>query len=119
MDPKQIYMILLEQEETAKKTLHGLEAKRPSAEKVMNPEEADDATAEWMEMYNYYTNRLEEIHEAMEEVEAELPDPNECSVHQLVGNGAGLCSTASRYSVPIGGNGCPHCLRDQFKVSKE
>ena len=116
MNAERVYKMLLKQEKNAKTTLLWLEGKRPSADKVMNPEEVDEATAEWLEMYNHYVNRLKEIHEAMEEVEAELPDPNECHVHQLLGNGSGLCATASCYSVPIGGNGCPHCLRDQFNL---
>jgi hypothetical protein len=113
MDATRRYMGLLKQKSAAEEALRGLEALRPSADKLMNPEEADDATTEWLDMFNYYTNRLEEILEVMEEVEAELPDPNECPVHRMVGGGAGLCSTASRYSVPIGGNGCPFCLRDK------
>ena len=113
------YMNLLEQKETVKDAVSSLEAVRPLMNKLMNPEEADDDSMEWLDMFNYYTDRLEQILEEMEEVEADLPDPNECPVHQIVDNGAGLCATASRYSVPQGGNGCQFCLREQFQLNKE
>ena len=107
------YIQLLKQKGVANDAMRGLEAVRPSTEKLMNPEEADEPTTEWLDMYNYYMNRLEEILEEMEDIEAQLPDPNKCPVHGMVGDGAGLCSTASRYSVPFGGNGCQFCLCDQ------
>ena len=112
------YNKLLQQKWDTVEALRGLEAVRPPTNQLMNPEEADDASVEWLDMFNYYTNRLEQILEDMEDAEGDLPDPNECPVHQLVDNGAGLCATASRYSAPQGGNGCQFCLRDQFEVKK-
>jgi hypothetical protein len=108
------YTELLTQKRDAEKALDGLNAVRPSAEKLTNP---DEATTEWLDMFNYYINRIRDILEEMSEVEAELPDPNECPVHRMVGIGAGLCPTASCYSAPIGGNGCKFCLRDQHELN--
>jgi hypothetical protein len=118
------YMKLLEQKRETEEALRGLEAVRPPTNQLMNPEEAEHAgneveVSEWLDMFNYYTERLEDILDEMEVLEAELPPSDECYVHQLVGNGAGLCATASRYSAPQGGNGCQFCLCDQSKVGKE
>lgn len=110
-------MKLLKAKDAAEDALRGLNAVRPPTNELMNPEEASEASTEWVEMYNYYTNRLENILEEMSDLEAILPSADECNVHQLAGNGAGLCSTASRYSVPTG-NGCAFCLRDQHALAK-
>lgn len=112
------YMRLLKMKDYIEEALWDLEQRRPPTNQLMNPEEATEASMEWLDMFNYYTDRLETIIEEMEDLEAELPPSDECHVHRLVGNGAGLCSTASRYSIPIGGNGCQFCLRDQHQLAK-
>lgn len=123
------YMKLVSLSHNTEEALRGLQAVKPPVEHFATPDEAEadgvvvtnaqhEAAMEWLDMFNYYTNRLDQIMEEMEGLEAHLPPSDECHVHQLVGHGAGLCSTASRYSVPIGGNGCQFCLRDQVMLAK-
>lgn len=116
MDNSARYMELVMQSRDANAALRGLQSVRPSENKLVNPEEADNDSMEWLDMLNHYTNRLNKIMEEMEELEARLPPVDVCPVHQLA-DGAGLCATASRYSAPAGGNGCQFCLRDQVTVA--
>lgn len=110
-------MELLEMKEVADSTLLKLEFAKPPVNELVNPEEATEASTEWLDIYNHYKKRQDEILVEMANIEAVLPCAEECHVHQLVGNGAGLCATASRYSAPTG-NGCQYCLINQFELKK-
>lgn len=71
MESAKRYFELLNQERDAKEALAGLNAVRPPVNELMNPEEQTEETAEWLDIFNYYTNRLNDIHAEMDRLEAD------------------------------------------------